>query len=348
MPKPSSSLAAVEFRLWDFGPQVLERELSMLAQSQPLTIRRFDTDDALCGSPLALLGASRECGCIVSVNVCRADCNQLVAPEIPWVTWMTEPGAPAFETAGPRDALILADERWRSMAKAAGWPAERVHVCGWPAAGEHSSATNADSPRSNSLERPDQATKNPALRSTSEPASGVLPRPSELGLICDTRKIQVPASVANFSSHRLLWELIDEELAANPLAVEDVDAYLVNRAGQLNIAVDVLDRRRFIDELILPAYQQGLARLLIAANLPIRLWGKGWGDLPEFVLRVSGAILNQDDFEQAIAGCCGLIYCWPSRAAHPIQTTGKPIVYRTGMDRAALSARLGRWLAASR
>lgn len=155
-------------------------------------------------------------------------------------------------------------------------------------------------------------------------------------MICDTRKIQVPASVANFSSHRLLWELIEEELAANPLAVEDVDVYLVNRAGQLNISVEVLERPRFIEELIIPAYQQGLARLLIAAKAPIRLWGKGWGDLPEFVPRVGGAILNQDEFEQAIAGCCGLIYCWPSRAAHPIQATGKPVVYRSGADRAAL------------
>ena len=103
-----------------------------------------------------------------------------------------------------------------------------------------------------------------------------------LALICDTRRIEIPPTVKSYSSHRLLWELIEEELHTDPLAVEKIDDYLTDRAAQLNIAVDALDRQAFIEGLIIPVYQQGLARLLIAAQLPIALWGNGWKNLPEF------------------------------------------------------------------
>jgi hypothetical protein len=340
-----------EFRLWEFGTILVERQLTARAESDGLTIQRFDMDDALSGSPLALLRAAREHGCVVAADVCRADCNQLLSPEIAWITWLTQPGAPPFDTAGPRDALILADEKWRPIARVAGWPAARVRVCGWPVNPPQSSSAGAWQPDGLMIpkpvlrysEGPDSLALDPGPRSTSGPGlvgpkPGVKPpqKEKELGFVCDTRKVQIPTSVSEFSSHRLLWELIEEELAANPLAVEDVEAYLSNRASQLNIANDALDRRRFAEELILPAYQQGLARLLISAGVSIRLWGNGWGDLPEFAKRTGGAISNQIEFDEVLGKCCGLVYCWPTRAAHPIEMTGKPVVYRSGMDRSAL------------
>jgi hypothetical protein len=297
-------VGAGEFRLWEFGTQVIEQQLRSRAESDGLSLQRFDMDNALSGSPLALLKAAAEHGSVVSADVCRADCNQLLSPEIAWITWLTRPGAPPFESAGPRDAIILADEKWRPIARVAGWPASRIRVCSWPVLPIGS-----------------------APSSTSEKI---------LGLLCDTRKIQVPTSISDFSSHRLLWELIEEELAGNPLAVADIEEYLGNRASQLNIAMDVLDRPRFAEELILPAYQQGLTRMLISAGVPIRLWGKGWGDLPEFAKRTGGPISNRDEFQEAVGQCRGLIHCWPTRAAHPIDMTGKPVVYRSGMDRSAL------------
>jgi hypothetical protein len=302
-PKSILLVGGGEFRLWEFGTQVIEQQLRSRAGADGLSMQRFDMDDALSGSPLALLNAARQHGCIVSADVCRADCNQLLSPEIAWITWLTRAGAPPFESAGPRDAIILADEKWLPIARAAGWPASGVRVCGWPV----------------------------------NPGSSISQSAGEkkLGMICATRKIQIPASISDFSSHRLLWELIEEELAANPLAVEDVEAYLSNRASQLNIAMDALDRPRFAEELILPAYQQGLARLLISAGVSIRLWGTGWGDLPEFAKRWGGAIPDPDAFDQAIGKCCGLIHCWPTRAVHPIDMTGKPVVCRNGMDRSA-------------
>ncbi len=288
-----------EFRLWDFGTRVIEKQLEK-SDDQDLNVKRFDMDDAFCGSPLALLTAAEQCGCILSADVCRADCNQLISPEIPWITWMTQPGAPPFHTAGPRDILILADEKWRPVARVAGWPAERIRICGWPV----------------------EAAK-PALHQ------------AELGMICDTRKVLAPASVADFSSHRLLWDLIEEELADNPLAVEDVDVYISDRAGQLNIATEVLDQARFIEGLILPAYQQGLARLLISGGIPLRVYGKGWDELPEFKSRLGGKILYHSDLECALNACCGLVYFQPRQYAHAMEMTGKPIVYRAGADRSA-------------
>jgi hypothetical protein len=294
-------VGGTEFRLWEFGTDLIEQQLRSRAHIDGLTIRRFDMDDALCGSPLALLQAARQSGSVVAADVCRADCNQLLSPDIAWITWLTQPGAPPFDSAGPRDALILADEKWTPIARVAGWPASRIRVCGWPV--------------------------HPVASSDCEKV---------LGFICDTRKIQIPTTVADFSSHRLLWELIEEELAANPLALEDVDGYLANRASQLNIAIDALDRPRFVEEMILPAYQQGLARMLISAGVSIQLWGKGWGDLEEFAKKTSGAVSSRAELEEAIGTCKGLIYCWPTRGAHPMEMFGKQVVYRSGMDRSAL------------
>jgi hypothetical protein len=286
-----------EFRLWDDAQAVLRQQLS---NQSNISIHGFDTDDALNGSPLALLHAARKCGSVISANICRADCNQLIFADVPWITWITQPSVPTFETAGPRDALILADANWRAIARKAGWPDHRVRVCGWP-------------------------------RRAIEPQPG-----QELSFICDTQKIEIPATVKSYSSHRLLWELIEEELYTDPLAVEKIDTYLTDRAGQLNISLEVLDTRSFIERLIIPAYQQGLARMLIAERIPLAVHGSGWSDLPEFAAQSRGRILSAGELESAIATCAGLIYCWPERSAHAMEATDKPVVYRAGRDRSQL------------
>ena len=135
-----------------------------------------------------------------------------------------------------------------------------------------------------------------------------------------------------FSSHNLLWDLIAEELATDPLAVEKVDLYLTDRARQLNIDVAALDRRSFISNLIIPACQQGLARLLIQHDVPIKLWGHGWSTVTEFAAHSHGIIATPEDLNQAIATAAGLIYAWPERHAHPIDSFNKPILQRSGRD----------------
>jgi hypothetical protein len=298
-PRKILVICGSEFHLWDDGPTVLRDQLSALA-ADDLNLHCFDTDDALCGSPLALLQAARESGSVVSANLCRADCNHLIPTQLPWITWITQPAVPAFESAGPRDALVLADANWKPLARKAGWPENRVRICGWP-------------------DRMNQS------RSSHWAGS--------LSLICDTVPIEIPATVKDFSSHRLLWDLIAEELAADPLTVEKVDEYLADRARQLNIEIDAIDRRSFINGLILPAYQQGLARLLIANELPIKLWGHGWPAIPEFSPSSQGPITISEELDHALNASTALIYCWPERCAHPMDATGKPILHRSGQDR---------------
>jgi len=283
------------FRLWDHPAAVLEAELSQAH------IHRFDTDDPLNGSPAMLLEAAAACGSVVSANLCRDDCNQIITTEKPWITWITQPAVPKFDIAGPADGLVLADPRWKKLAQKAGWPDDRVRIGGWPPRADHQSAS---------------------------------PSPSQLAMICDTGPIEIPQSVKDFSSHRLLWELIEEELHDSPLAVEQIDAYLTDRAGQLNITIESLDRRSFIQCLIHPAYQQGLARLLIKEGLPITLWGDGWPS--EFDAHHRGTITTPSQLDHAIDDSAALIYCWPERSAHPIDTCNKPIVERSGQDKSQL------------
>jgi hypothetical protein len=310
-PAPANDLRQIlliggsEFRLWDDAPMVLQQQLTAHQKSSELTIHRFDTDDALNGSPLALLHAARKCGSVISANICRADCNQLIAADVPWLTWITQPAVPTFETAGPRDALVLTDANWRAIARKAGWPENRVRVCDWP----HRAGPC----------RPGPGRHAPAL-----------------SFICDTQNIEIPLAVKSYSSHRLLWELIEEELHSDPLVVEKIDTYLTDRASQLNISLEVLDRRSFIERLIVPAYQQGLARMMIAEGLSIALHGSGWGDLPEFNAQARGSISSADELESIIGASAGLVYCWPERWAHAMDAMDKPIVHRSGRDRSQL------------
>jgi hypothetical protein len=294
-------IGASQFRLWDDDFATLHGTLSNRKTGDDLSIKIFDSDQPLAGSPVALLQAAKGCACVISANLCRPDCNNLLSVEIPWITWMTHAGAPPFESAGPKDWLLLADPGWRALARKTGWPDDRVRVCGFPSSVAAGQSENLS---------------------------------PELALLSDTRPIEIPASVTQYSSHRLLWELIEEELAANPFAVETIDAYLDDRSGQLNIGGDVLDRQAFRQQLILPAYEQGLARILISVGAPVSLWGAGWAELEEFESAARGDLIDRDLFRSAIARATALVYCWPEKAVHPIGALGKPIVHRAGSDRA--------------
>jgi hypothetical protein len=64
----------------------------------------------------------------------------------------------------------------------------------------------------------------------------------------------------------------------------------------------------------------------------LALWGEGWDELEEFASAARGNVAHRDAFHEAVAGSIALIYCWPQRAAHPIDATGKPVIHRTGND----------------
>jgi hypothetical protein len=285
-------IAGSHFRLWDGASTILVEQIQ-----SSVAVNRFDSDDPAASSPLALADAAANCGVILAANVSRSEANNLVATSTPWITWVTWPRVPSFSAAGPRDVLLLADAAWESMAVTAGWPQQRVTVAPWPT-------------------MPVAATANTS--------------PS-LAIIADTQLIEIPDSIADLSSHRVLWDQIEAELRDDPLAMgEDVGGYLTQRAEMYEVSSSALDRRRFVENLIVPAYQQGLARLLFKAGLPLRLYGGGWNLVEEFSKVEGGPVHCQQEFESAIAAAAALVYVWPMRHAHPMDSVGKPVIQRTG------------------
>lgn len=255
-----------------------------------LNWRHLDPDDPACASPSAMAQAAGGCGAIILPNTGRADLPNVIGPSTRWITWLTTPRIPAFNGAGPEDVLLLADPTWRDAAIAGGWPESRVHIATWP---DTSSA--------------------PAIK-------GPL-------LICaDILPLDPPKAVVEMSSHRLLWDAIADELLRDPFALgASIVDYLHGRMKRLNI--DALDQRRFIDDLIGPAYARGLADLLRRNGLPLRLMGQGWESVEMLRPFAAGVVATRQEFDRAVASSSALIHAWPTTCGHPIDHAGRPVVY---------------------
>jgi hypothetical protein len=206
------------------------------------------------------------------------------------ISWITQPRIPAHDAAHPRDGLLLADESWRAIAQAAGWPADRLKLAGWP-----------------------------ALKL--QPSSG-----SSLALIADTSSLDTPIATLEHSSHHVLWELIRGDLT-DPFALgPDVNSFINCRMVKLGISEEGFDRALFITKLVIPAYQQGLAKLLLDAGIPLKVYGSGWDYLPQFESSSQGPIKSRPDFVAAIESVAALVYPWPIRHAHFVDALGRTIL----------------------
>jgi len=293
-------IAGAKFRLWDDAGEVLADAIAPHAAAAGFIVDRFDSDDPASSSPLALALAAAACGSVVATNVGRADALNLVASETPWITWVTRTPIPPFASAGPRDRLLVTDETWQHLAMAAGWPASRIAIGTWPA-----------------VTLPSVAIRQPTL-----------------AMIVDTRPIEIPHAIEDLSSHRVLWENIESELHDHPLSVEDANGYLDRRAARLEIAPEAIDRRRFLEDLVLPAYQQGCARAMIRAGLPLRLHGFGWDAVDGLRAHSAGPVRSRPALLAAVAASAALINPWPARHSHLIDTLGRPVISRAkgGMD----------------
>ena len=253
--------------------------------------RVVDPDQPCQASPVALARAAADCGAVVAANLGRSDLSELLPKATRVITWLTGPRVPRFDPKAEADALVVADERWRPLAISAGWPADRVTVAGWPARGAAGAGAG-------------------------------------LGVIADTVPIVRPAF--DLSSHNVLWDTIALELANDPFAAgQDVAAYLVQLLRRAGIADGSVDARTFIERLILPAYQQGLVRRLIDAGAPVRLFGRGWGEIAEFAPAHQGEVSNPDALRRAVASCAALAHVWPEAWAHPIDAAGRPVLRLT-------------------
>ena len=99
-----------------------------------------------------------------------------------------------------------------------------------------------------------------------------------------------------------------------------------SRMKRLNVSEHGLDQRRFIEEMIIPAYQQSIARHLLQSKIPLRIFGRGWCEMSEFVSLAAGPISSRQELHQALSTSCALIHPWPGDHPHPIDTAGPPVI----------------------
>jgi hypothetical protein len=287
-------VAPSQFRLWN---DLMPMMQLLFDDGNELQAEIFDCDDPCNSSPLALLSAARRSGAIFTANTARTDLPSLAPDATPWITWVTGARIPSSALRGDEDHLIVPTETMRQMAVKSGWPIKQVHLGGFP----------VSAPRDRS-------------------------QANCLGIISDTFPLETPKDLYDFSSHALLWEGIRHELGRHPLALIEPARFLAERMKRMGVADEGFPFTRFVERLILPAYQQALARLLIAAKLPVRLYGKGWETLEEFQAFAAGPIHSRVAFEQAIEQCKALVHVWPGAAAHPVDASGVTVIRPAGGD----------------
>jgi len=130
----------------------------------------------------------------------------------------------------------------------------------------------------------------------------------------------------------LLWELIESELAAKPLALgDDPQRYLEQRMKRLKVAEEGFDRNIFLERLIMPSYHQGMVRLLLAAGVRLQLCGRGWFEIEEFREHSRGAVESMEEFAAALNGCAAVVHPSPIKSTHAADAIGCPILQPSGM-----------------
>ncbi len=171
------------------------------------------------------------------------------------------------------------------------------------------------------------------------PAAPRAAHPATVAIIADTRCVAPHRKLDDYSSHRLLWDAIAEELARDPFAgIDDPIAFLARRVRRASIDKPGGDRSMCLVKLIAPARQQGLARLLLRHGVPLRLHGHGWSDLGQFKAHAAGPVTSRDALRAAVASAAVLIHPSHRPHAHPIESAGRPVVRATRAGERALLA----------
>ena len=301
-PGPVGIIAPSQFRLWDDAAGVLAETLAV---DSALSWPRFDPDQPTTASPVALAEFASRAGALVSADLSRAEAPQTVPDALQWVTWVTTGLIPPFARAGVNDRLILADPQWQAAAQQAGWPEARIAVAGWPAL-------------------PPEGASHPDPR-------------SHVWMIEDTAPILADKSLDEFSSHRLLWEAIESELRRQPLlSGGDPDAFLSQRMRQIGIAEQGFDRRLFLDRLIRPALQHGVARLLVRAGVDLRLAGRGWELIDDLRSRAAGPVTSRNELYARVRDARVIVHTGSSSIVHPMDRAARPVIAAAGHTAASL------------
>jgi hypothetical protein len=284
------------FRLWEDAGSVLA-ELDFAGTSLDATW--LDCDQLLSASPLALAMASAGADAIVAPNLYRSSLPGCTPGHVPWLTWVTTPRIPHAQESSRIDRLLLADPSWQTLAIEAGWEPSQIQVGYWPAVVRSAPATSAP-----------------------------------LTIVADTCPLVPPKHVKEYSSHVLLWQHIAHELNSDPFALgTDIHQYLTSRRQQFGISEAGFDRGAFIERLAVPAFQQGVARLLLDEHIPLRLLGSGWDVIEGLCEHYAGTVQSRRQLRQAVNDAGALIHVWPWRHVHPVQTAGRPVATAFGHSR---------------
>ena len=254
-------------------------------------INHLDPDDPAQSSALGLALAGQHRDAVIVPNRSRAELPAVFSASTSVLTWITQPRIPAYDGKHPNDGLLLADDTWLTAATSLGWPLNRLKIAGWP-----------NLPSAPSAEK-------------------------SLALIADTFTLDTPVKALDSSSHHVLWEVIRSDLNSDPFAIgTDVIGFIHRRMTKLGISQEGFNEPMFINRLVIPAYQQGLARLLLDAGLPLKLFGRGWDLLPRLSAAWRGEVRTREEFRGAVNGASVLMYPWPTRVRHEIDAMGRPVL----------------------
>ncbi|MDB5322335.1 MAG: hypothetical protein JWN40_3966 [Phycisphaerales bacterium] len=302
-------IAPSVFRLWEDAGGVLK----MIADGQ--NWQTIDPDDSRQASPVTFARAAAGCEAVVLIDASRADLPAELASETKVITWLTGVAIPRFVPHGVHDRLFIADPQRRAAAIAAGWPGDRIMVATWPA-GWHGQVYS------------------PARDFRDDQGTGKQAGQPERVLSIIANTIAIPSPDFELSSQNILWESIRRHITDDPFVVgPDVNAYLRGWLTSAGIGDEAVDHAAFVQRLILPAYQQGLARWLIRGNIKLRLFGRGWGDIEEFAPHHLGEIDDRAALHRAIESSAALVHVWPANGAHPIDATGRPVLRRASRSK---------------
>jgi hypothetical protein len=296
-PRPNASgwcvVGGSHFRLWDDAGLVLAQTICGAVRGDAERVEVVDIDNPLRAGPLAVAQTAAGCDVLIAADLGRADLPGIVRQETAWITWMTKERCPSAAAAGPRDWVLLADATLAPVARAAGWEGNRIAVAAWPL---------------------------PTLPQ----ASGVHPG---VTLIADIGAIEPPAELEEFSSHRVLWEAIANELSRDAfVAGDDARAYLARWAKRAGINAGDLPEAMFVEKLVYPVTQIFLARALAGARVPLRLAGAGWGEHAELARFAMGPIKTRAELLSIVASSAVLLDGWPGKAGHPVRRMGQPVL----------------------
>lgn len=164
-------------------------------------------------------------------------------------------------------------------------------------------------------------------------------------IVCDLPPLDPPRRLEEFSSQRLLWQLICEELIQQPLSTgANPEIYLRERAARVGVDPAALPVTQFLNELIQPAFAVGVANVLRRAGLPLDLHGAGWEAHPKLQPHAQGRVSSREDLGRLIESGAVLVHVWPGARWHPVDSTGLHVLPTGGLTADALVSEARRLL----